>query len=338
MFYRKVSLRLTLILGLVLTLGSCDKGSPSGNESAPPAPDAQPLSIALNIWPGYGAFLIAEEKGFYKQEGVAVKIEIIQGDPEREAALAAGTIDGIGMTMDNLVVLRDKGIAVKAIYKYDGSFGADGLVAKKAIGTPADLKGKRVAWAPGTTSHFFLTQVLKKYGMTTSDLEHVAMAADDAGSAFAAGHLDAAVTWEPWLSTAKEMPEGHVLITTKELPVIEDVLFIREAALENRRGDVLNMLRACFKAIDYWKAHEKEGNEIIAKRLALPIGDVEGMLSGIQIMSLADNKEFFGTQTSPGPAYQAYDAAVAAWLKEGLIKVGQSAADGIDPALISELK
>ncbi|GAH76415.1 unnamed protein product, partial [marine sediment metagenome] len=78
-----------------------------------------PIRIALNIWPGYGAFFIAQDKGFFAQEGISVDIQIIQGDPEREAALISGKIDGIGMTLDNLVVLRDKGVNVKAILKYD---------------------------------------------------------------------------------------------------------------------------------------------------------------------------------------------------------------------------
>lgn len=336
--WRNGSVRMILLVTLSLQM-SLGAGCERRSETQPSERSTtQPLRIALNIWPGYGAFLIAEDKGFYAEAGVPVEIEIIQGDPEREAALAAGKIDGIGMTMDNLVVLRDKGINVKAIYKYDGSFGADGIVAKKGIQSPPDLKGKRVAWAPGTTSHFFLTQVLKKYGLTTKDLVHVAMASDDAGSAFAAGHLDAAVTWEPWLSKAKEMPDGHVLITTKELPVVEDVLFVREETLKERRGEVVKMLKACFRAVEYWKTHKKEGNAIIAKRLSLPIEDVESMLSGIKIMDLADNKRFFGTEASPGPAYEAFDSAVDAWLKEGIIKAKQSAKDGIDPTLIAELK
>lgn len=297
----------------------------------------EPLTIALNIWPGYGAFFIAQDNGYFEEEGVSVELKIIQGDPEREAALVAGKIDGIGMTIDNLVLLRDKEILVKAIFKYDSSYGADGIVAKKTIETPADLKGKEVAFAPGTTSHYFLTQVLKDYGLTTKDLKHVAMSSDDAGAAFAAGKLVAAVTWEPWLSKAKEMPEGRLLISTKEKPVVEDVLFLREEILKKRSKDVKKMLRACFKAIEYWKEHPEEGNEIIAKNLGLPITDVESMLSGIRIMDYKDNNQFFGTEDNPGPAYDAYKSANEAWIKEGIIKKEEPPENGIDPTFISEL-
>jgi NitT/TauT family transport system substrate-binding protein len=325
---RYLAKALAIGLGALVCLGS----------ACHPTTKNQPLRIALNIWPGYGAFFIAKDKGFYQQEGVNVQIEIIQGDPEREAALVAGKIDGIGMTMDNLVLLRDKGVPVKAVYKYDGSNGADGIAAKKEISSPVDLKGKTVAWAPGTTSHYFLTQVLKDVGLSTKDLDHVAMSSDDAGAAFAAGKLDAAVTWEPWLSKAREMPGAKILVSTKEKPVIEDVLFIREETLNGRKDDVEKFLRACFNAIDYWKAHPAEGNEIIARNLNLPVADVEGMLAGISVMNYDDNKHFFGTADSPGPAYQAYRNAVDAWIKEGLIKKAGKPEDGIDPSFIANLR
>jgi len=319
---------LLLLMSLLLLGSSCGRG-PSQH---------QPLRIALNIWPGYGAFFIAKDKGFYKDEGVDVDIQIIQGDPEREAALVSGKIDGIGMTIDNLILLRDKGVPVKAIYKYDGSNGADGIVAKKEITSAEQLKGRTVGWAPGTTSHYFLTQVLKDVGLTTRDLNHAAMSSDDAGAAFAAGKLDAAVTWEPWLSKAKENANGHILISTREKPVIEDVLFMREEVLNGRKDDVEKFLRACFKAIDYWKANPDEGNNIIARNLNLPIGDVQSMLSGIKVMDYGDNRAFFGTSSAPGPVGQAYKNAVDAWLQEGLIKKPSKPEDGIDGTFVSSLR
>jgi len=297
----------------------------------------EPIRIALNIWPGYGAFFIAKDKGFFEQEKVSVEIQIIQGDPEREAALISGKIDGIGMTMDNLVVLRDKSVNVKAIFKYDDSYGADGIVALKNIGSIKDLEGKKVSWAPATTSHYFLTQVLKDAGLSTKNLDHVAMSSDNGGAAFAAGKLDAAVTWEPWLSKAQEMENGHLLISTKEKPVIDDVLFIRTEVLNTRREDIRNFLKACFKAIEYWEKNPTEGNKIIANNLKLPLKDVEDMLSGIRIMNHEDNKKFFGSINEPGPAYKAYENCVEAWLVEGVIKNKSLSKESIDPNFIQNL-
>lgn len=305
---------------------------------AQPATGSPPLRIGLNIWPGYGAFFIADEKGFFQREGVNVDIQIIQNDPDREAALVASRLDAIGMTIDNMVVLRARGVDVRAVYKYDGSAGADGIVVRNNIKSLSELKGKKVGWAPATTSHFFLAVALAKTNIRTKDLRHVSLSADDAGTAFATGSLDGAVTWEPWLSKAKETGKGYPLVTTRELPVIEDVLFFRSEILSNRREDILKLLRACFAAVVYWKEHPDEAVEIISKKLGMAAPEVKNMLGGIQIMDLADNQKFFGSEGSVSPAAKAYNLAVKTWLAEKVITKSQKAADAIDGTLVKDLQ
>ena len=63
----------------------------------------------------------------------------------------------------------------------------------------------------GRGNYFWLNYVLAQNGMNLADLKTIDMKAGDAGSAFVVGKVDVAVTWEPWLSKAKETPFGHVL-------------------------------------------------------------------------------------------------------------------------------
>jgi NitT/TauT family transport system substrate-binding protein len=39
---------------------------------------------------------------------------------------------------------------------------------------------------------------------------------DDAGAAFAAGQLDVAVTWEPWITKVSGEKKGHVIFSSKD--------------------------------------------------------------------------------------------------------------------------
>ncbi|RYD03002.1 hypothetical protein N752_21570 [Desulforamulus aquiferis] len=84
----------------------------------------------------------------------------------------------------------------------DTSYGADGILAKQDIKTLEDLKGRSVALDVGTTSHFFLLSCLQKVGLSDKDITITPMGSSgDAGQAFVAGKIDAAVTWElawPW--------------------------------------------------------------------------------------------------------------------------------------------
>jgi len=93
----------------------------------------------------------------------------------------------------------------------DDSNGGDGIVALKDIKSIADLKGRKVAVNEGSVSEFYLNVLLGKAGLKESDLKTVNMTAADAGSAFVAKRVDAAVTWEPWLTRGKTTDFGHLL-------------------------------------------------------------------------------------------------------------------------------
>jgi NitT/TauT family transport system substrate-binding protein len=74
--------------------------------------------------------------------------------------------------------------------------------------------------------------------MSIEDVEHVNMDQADAGAAFVAERVDAAVTWEPWLSRARDTEHGHVLTDTSENPgLIVDVLLAPVEVIESRRDD-----------------------------------------------------------------------------------------------------
>ena len=118
-------------------------------------------------------------------------------------ALAAGKLD-IGLTtLQNLAVLSGNGDTdVVAIALIDSSNGADAVVAKEGVASMADLKGKTVALTLGEVNHMLFLTGLRKAGLAPDDVKITSMSADDAGAAFVAGKVDAAVTWEPWITKA----------------------------------------------------------------------------------------------------------------------------------------
>lgn len=63
----------------------------------------------------------------------------------------------------------------------------------------------------------FLLKILEENNMTVDDVNFVNMTINDAGPAFIAGSIDAAVLWEPTLSTAIGAG-GKLLYSTKEEP------------------------------------------------------------------------------------------------------------------------
>ena len=69
------------------------------------------------------------------------------------------------------------------------------------------------------TSHYLLMQALETAGLTDADVDLVNMTSSDAGVSFISGDLDAAVTWEPYLSNAVEQGVGKLIFSSKDAPV-----------------------------------------------------------------------------------------------------------------------
>jgi NitT/TauT family transport system substrate-binding protein len=303
------------------------------------AAPAGPMRLGLVTWIGYGPFYVAKEKGFFKENNVEVDLQRIEGDVERRAAIASGQLDGIALTLDAMIVLRTHGIPLRTVMAIDGSSGGDGLVAVSAIKKVEELKGKQIAFPTGLPSHFFLYTVLKQHEMKMSDVKPIAMDADQAGAAFASGKIDAAVTWEPWLSKASDVGRGHVLASSREFPgTIEDVLFMREDVIGKRSREIEGIIRAWYKAVDFVTTNPTEAKAIMAKAFNLPDEKVTMLLAGIRYEGKQGNQAAFGTSEKPGFLYPLYDRITEAWMSEGVISKRDKPEDGIDPGMMRRIE
>lgn len=318
-----------LVFAALILLSAC---SSTRNQARPP------LKIGLVTWIGYGPFYVAQEKGFFTENNVNVQFERIEGDVERRAAIASGRLDGIALTLDSMVVLRTNGIPLKTLMAIDVSNGGDGIVAIKEIQSVEGLKGRQIAFPTGLPSHFFLYSALKSRNLDISDIKPIPMDADAAGSAFASGKLDAAVTWEPWLSKASEVGRGHILIDSKQLPgKIQDVLFMRENVITERPVEIEGLIKGWYKAVEFTSAHPQEAQAIMAKALGIPGDKVAKLVSGIRYQDKEGNKSAFGTPAKPGLLYGLYDEVSDAWLKEHVISKRDRSEDGLDPDFVRSI-
>lgn len=284
------------------------------------AKSGETVKISMPTWTGYAPLLLAQEKGFFAEHGVDVEFVVIQGLAERKQALAANKIQGMATALDVQVTLAAAGVPLKVVLAMDHSSGGDGILAKSNIKTVADLKGKTVAFMQGSTSHFFLLAALEKAGLSEDDIKPIDMTAGDAGAAFVAGKVDAAVTWEPWLSKAEKEGAGRVLVSSKDFPgLIVDSLSFNADFVKKNPAAVKGIVAAWYEAIEYWKKHPAEANAIMAKAMKWPVSDFEETLPGLTFYDQAQNLAYFGTADKPGPIYKTAQKAVDFYASKGII-------------------
>ena len=196
---------------------------------------AEPLRIGHLTWVGLGPLFVAKEKGFFAREGVEVELINMAIHEAMYAGLFAGQIDMIDATVDDMLPYFDPEQPYACVFTLTELLGADGIVATNDIRSIADLKGKTVAFAEHTVSQFYLNVLLREAGLSQADIAHVEMSADAAGNAFLMQEVDAAVSWEPWLTQGKEAEHGHLLADTSDRPgLVADCLVTRTNVLEER--------------------------------------------------------------------------------------------------------
>lgn len=300
--------------------------------------DAGSLKLGHSTWVGYGPFYIARDKGFFKEEGVDVELVIMEDTPMKMGALMAGQLDLVASTVDEFPIYMKPGIGLRYVMAVDNSKGGDGIVATKDITTVEGLKGKKVAFEQGSVSQFFLNALLKDAGLSQSDIEPVNMAATDAGVAFAAGQVDAAVTWEPALSQGAKTENGHILLTSADKPgLITDIVAATDATLKEKSEDVKAFVRAWYRALDFIKSNPDEANVIMAQGVGGWLNDPKVFaetLTGIEYLDKEKNLAFFGTPEAPGQLTQTLGTALEVWKGFDRIQVDVKPADMIDYSFI----
>jgi len=263
------------------------------------------LSIGHTTWVGYGTLYLAQDLGYFKEKGLTVELPTIEEASMYMAAQASGKLSGSASTLDEILKYRPQ-FCFKAVAALDESYGGDGVLVGKDVKSLQDLKGKAVAVNEGSVSQFWLNYLLKNAGMKMSDLVIQNMTADDAATAFIAGRVPAAVTWEPHLSSVRSKQTGKVLIDSSSTPgVIVDVVALNCEVVDKQQDDVKALVAGLYKAVQYTKDHPTEAYAIMAKGVGGYLADPTELASaakGVRFYDQAMSEKLLGSNGSQGDA------------------------------------
>ncbi len=254
------------------------------------------VAIGMSGWTGFAPLTLAKEAGLFKKHGLDVKIlKIPQKD--RHLALASGDIQCAATTVETWVVWNANGIAATQIFQLDKSYGADGMVVRPGITKIADLKGKTVAAsAPGTAPYFTLAWFLKKNGLSVKDVSVVNLEPQAAANAMIAGTsgLDAAMTYEPYLSAVRAKPEaGAIIATTLDYPMIMDTVGCTPKFLAANPKVAKALADGYFDAVAMIQAEPQKAFEIMGADVKQTGEKFEASQKYLRWQDRAANQKFF---------------------------------------------
>jgi NitT/TauT family transport system substrate-binding protein len=262
---------------------------------APPAAAQDtPVAIGLSGWTGFAPLTLAKEAGIFKKNGLDVSLKKIP-QKDRHLAIASGDVQCAATTVETWIVWNANGVPTTQIFQLDKSYGADGMAVRGNIQKIADLKGKTVAASsPGTAPYFTLAWFLKKNGLSVKDVTVVNLEPGPAAQAFVAGSNDAAMTYEPYLSTVRNAPQaGKIIATTLDYPMVMDTFGCTPKFLAENPKAAKALAESYFEALEMIGRDPRRSFEVMGADVKQSGDQFEASQKYLRWQGRAANRDFF---------------------------------------------
>lgn len=250
---------------------------------------AEPLKIGYSDWPGWVAWEIAIEKGWFKKAGVDVEFLWFDYVASMDA-YAAGKIDAVCMTNGDALVTGATGKPSVGIIINDYSNGNDMIVAAPGIKSVKALKGKKVGVEEGFVCHLLLLKALEDNGLKPEDVEIVNTPTDKTAEVLQSGAVDAIGAWQPNSGNALKAVNGSTAVyTSKNAPgIIYDLLSVDAESLATRKDEWAKVVKVWYQIVEYLDDEDNmdEALKILAARVDVKPEEYEPFFKGTYILSL----------------------------------------------------
>jgi NitT/TauT family transport system substrate-binding protein len=298
--------------------------------STPSVAEDVKVGIGISGWTGFAPLTLANQAGIFKKNGLDVTIKKIP-QKDRHLAVASGDIQCAATTVETWISWNANGVATKQIFQLDKSYGADGMATRNDVASIKDLKGKTVAAsAPGTAPYFTLAWMLKKNGLSVKDVTVVNLEPAAAAQAFVAGQNDAAMTYEPYLSTVRAAPDkGKIIATTLDYPMIMDTFGCTPKFLTDNPKAAKALADSYFEAVALIEKDQAKSYEIMGSDVKQSGEQFGNSAKYLRWQDKAANQKFFAGE------FQAFTKEAADLLLEiGIIKSVPKIDDLVDTSFI----
>ncbi|MFJ4966452.1 putative aliphatic sulfonates-binding protein precursor [Streptomyces sp. ADI96-02] len=260
-----------LLLPLTLLLAAC-----GGATSANSAGDTDGKgSVTLNVGDQKGGYeAILRASGELDDLDYRVRWSTFTSGPPMLEAVSAGAVDigGVGNTPPVFAAGSDSDIVV--VGANHGSSAGEAIIVPKdsPLRKPAQLRGKSIAVAQGSSAHFQLVASLEAAGLSIKDVKLNYLQPADALAAFSRGKVDAWAIWDPYTSQVLRAGTARVLTTGEGVVNGLGFQVASPASLKDRRkskamGDLLVRLERAQKWVF---EHPEEWAKVWSKETGIP--------------------------------------------------------------------
>jgi NitT/TauT family transport system substrate-binding protein len=257
----KLALSLLLFLGLTATHSRAEDGR---------------ITLGLTTRNGSTSlpFVIAEEKGFFKSEGLNAIVVTMQNQVVVNGVVTRNV--DYGGTFSNFVGAALSGLPVRIVMSaMDGS--DHYLVTASNIKRVEDLKGKTFGISSfGGTPHSEAIMILRKYGMNPEkDVTFLQIGGSSSRyTALESGSIQAAMLVPPFNNFAKKRGFNQLMSFNDIMSIPLGGLSVHTQKIKEKPDEIVRMIKAVLKATDYIRNRKSEILSFIEAKWGIKEGDV----------------------------------------------------------------
>lgn len=283
--------------------------------------ESEEVRIGINPWPGYDFLYLAEQKGFYKEQGLNVRIVQYSSLADTQRAFAQGQIDGMGSTLIELVqVCQELEKNGKVILVSDYSLGADVIVASKDIKSVQELKGKTIGLEINSLGIFMLARALDLASLSLDDVKLFNVEQLNLEEALASNQIQAAVTYPPASVALLAKDDIHAIFTSAEIPEeVVDVVSLDAQVLERQPDFADRFHKVWDRTLTYCETSPHDAYDIMARRENI---SVEALMDALKEIRLLKANEQEALMEKDGKLDNTIDLTEQALQRVGLLKKG----------------
>ena len=242
--------RTTIIAMLVILLMLFSGCVNDKKQDAPKQGQLQTLNIGLMPDVDSIPFIIAQEKGYFKEEGLTVTLKSFKSAMERDSALQSGNLDGVISDMLAEAFAKSGGFDTVITSLTTGSYK---LVVNKnePASSIQELKGKEIAISKNTIIDYVTDKIASDGGVTANEINRIVIPQIPARLEMLQNGKIAAATLPEPLATIAVKNGARVIKSSEQLQLNPGVLIFTAKSVHEKEKEIQAMYRAYSKAIDY---------------------------------------------------------------------------------------
>ena len=263
------------------------------------------VTISLDEWIGWKPLIYANggltttQDSINARNGIRVKYVVMNDANTSSAGLISGELQGAGYTVNRYAFLQNKfdeaGVEMIMPYITNYSNGGDGIICKASIKSVKDLVGKKIAVPRFSEAQTLVEWLITNAGLSEEEITSIRKnmvyfeTADDTAESFFAGKVDAAATWEPYLTQAASSTNSRILFdTSMGTNLILDGIVFRKDFVEQNEEFVVKLIDGALEANSMY-LREFESIKVMPMFELMEADEIKEMCDNASVATWADN-------------------------------------------------